>query len=94
MKRLHRVFVLFAMALTAATPASHAEMPAIMRSEFVYETAPFPSCHASTIAELPGGALVAAWFGGQYEKHPEVGVWFSRQVEGKWTAPVEVANGV
>ena len=65
----------------------------VVTSEFIYETAPFPSCHASTLAETPGG-LVAAWFGGKKEKSPDVGIWVARQVDGKWTAPVEVANGV
>lgn len=68
--------------------------PGVLNSEFIYETAPFPSCHASTIAETTKGTLVTAWFGGKYEKHPEVGVWVSRQIEGRWSAPVEVANGV
>ena len=65
----------------------------ILKSEFIYETAPFPSCHASTIAETPGG-LVAAWFGGTREGAPDVGIWLSRLLDGKWSAPVEVANGV
>ena len=65
----------------------------LVKSEFIYETAPFPSCHASTLAETKSG-LVAAWFGGTHEKHPDVGIWISRQVAGQWTAPVEVANGV
>lgn len=67
--------------------------PAVLKSEFVYETAPFPSCHASTIAETPTG-LVTAWFGGTHEKHPDVGIWLSRHENGVWTAPIEVANGV
>ena len=62
-------------------------------AEFVYETAPFPQCHASTIVETPTG-LVAAWFGGTREKHPDVGIWVSRKITGTWTPPVEVANGV
>ncbi|MBC8113095.1 MAG: exo-alpha-sialidase [Candidatus Saccharimonas sp.] len=66
---------------------------AILKTEFLYETAPTPSCHASTIVETKDG-LVAAWFGGTYEKHPDVGIWFSRLVDGKWSTPVEVANGV
>ena len=73
--------------------AAFASEPAIVKSEFVYETAPFPQCHASTIAEGKGG-LVCAWFGGTREKAPDVGIWMARQVDGKWTAPVEVANGV
>src|SRR5262245_29229525 len=64
-----------------------------MKSEFIYETAPFQQCHASTIAETKEG-LVAAWFGGTRERAPDVGIWLSRNVEGRWTAPVEVANGL
>jgi uncharacterized protein (TIGR02246 family) len=76
-------------------PAVPAQSPApgVIKSEFIYENAPFPQCHASTIAESKGG-LVAAWFGGTREKHPDVGIWTSRFEDGKWTTPVEVANGV
>src|SRR5437867_2660719 len=66
---------------------------AVIQSEFIYETAPFPSCHASTIAETADG-LVAAWFGGKHEKNPDVGIWAARRDTKGWTAPVEVANGV
>lgn len=74
-------------------PSAVANEPAILKTEFIYEEAPFPECHASTIAMSKSG-LVTAWFGGAYEKHPEVGIWVSRDVDGKWTMPVEVANGV
>jgi len=67
--------------------------PAILKSEFIYERAPFPSCHASTIVETSRG-LVTAWFGGTAERNPDVGIWLSRHEGGTWTAPVEVANGV
>ena len=76
-----------------ARAADVTSQPGYMKSELIYETAPFPSCHASTIVETKAG-LVAAWFGGTAEKNPDVGIWLSRQVDGKWTAPVEVANGV
>ncbi len=65
----------------------------LVRSEFIYESAPFPQCHASTIVET-GSGLVAAWFGGTREKDPDVGIWVSRLERGRWTAPVEVANGI
>jgi predicted neuraminidase len=82
--------------LGAALAVAAAEKPptsaAVLKSEFIYQTAPFPECHASTIAESKS-RLVAAWFGGTEEKHPDVGIWLSRHVDGKWTAPVEVANG-
>ena len=71
-----------------------AASPAIVSQGFIYERAPFPQCHASTIEETTAGGLVASWFGGTREKHPDVGIWVSRQEGGRWTAPVEVANGV
>jgi len=73
--------------------AEPAVQPGFVSAEFIYEQAPFPQCHASTLAETPAG-LVAAWFGGTHEKHPDVGIWCSRRQTGGWTAPVEVANGV
>ena len=65
----------------------------IVTDEFIFEKAPFPESHAATIAETPKG-LVAAWFGGTKERNPDVGIWVSRQENGRWTAPVEVANGI
>lgn len=66
---------------------------AIIKSEFIYDQAPFPSCHASTIAETKAG-LVAAWFGGSAEGNPDVGIWVSRRDKNGWSKVVEVANGV
>jgi predicted neuraminidase len=68
--------------------------PGHLSSEFIYESAPFPSCHASTIIETGDGALAAAWFGGTAEKNPDVCIYVSRRQGGRWAAPVEVANGV
>ncbi|HET7219980.1 MAG TPA: sialidase family protein [Vicinamibacterales bacterium] len=77
----------------AQTSQPAAAADAIVRSEFVYEKAPFPSAHASTIVETPAG-LVAAWFGGTRESAPDVTIWLSRLERGAWTPPVEVATGV
>lgn len=63
-------------------------------AEFIYIEAPYPSCHASTLAEIEPGLLAAAWFGGTHERHPDVGIWFARKTEGVWERPVEVATGV
>jgi len=66
--------------------------PAVRSAGFIYETAPFPSCHASTIEDTPAGPI-AAWFGGTHEKHPDVGIWVSAFQDSKWSEPIEVANG-
>lgn len=73
--------------------ADLSKQPGYLAGEFIYESAPFPSCHASTIVETKSG-MVAAWFGGTKESDPDVGIWLSRLEDGKWTAPVEVVNGV
>lgn len=66
---------------------------AVLVDEFIYESAPFPQCHASTIEETPSG-LVAAWFGGTEERNPDVEIWVSLHREGQWSDPVSVADGV
>jgi predicted neuraminidase len=55
---------------------------------------PFASSHASTIVELKGGMLMAAWFGGTGEGNPDVAIWGSRTGPGQpaWSAPVELAR--
>ncbi len=69
-----------------------AAAPGTAGSEFLFETAPFASAHASTIVETREGLLVA-WFGGTHEGANDVGIWLSRQVKEQWTPPVEVATG-
>ena len=83
--------ILLMLALMSAVQAQ-APSP-IVQSEFVFERAPFPSAHASTIVQT-GDDLVAAWFGGTKERDPDVGIWVSRRDRSGWSAPVEVANGV
>lgn len=84
--------VVVALGVLLAAPA--AGQDGVVLAEFVFNNAPHPECHASTIAETASGALVAAWFGGTAERNADVGIWFSRQGVDGWTLPVEVANGV
>ena len=79
--------------LCLASGAFAAE-PGLVRSEFIFETNPVPSCHATTIVEARDGSLVAAWFAGAAEGKPDVAIWTARQVGGKWSAPVKVAEGI
>lgn len=86
--------ILVALVVALACPwAARPTGQGIVTRGYIYETAPFPSSHASTIVETSRG-LVAAWFGGTAERNPDVGIWVSRHEGGRWTAPVEVANGV
>lgn len=94
--KAHRIAIVI---VAASCPqAAHAQaddkpQPGLVKQEYIYTEAPFPSCHASTIVETDSG-LVAAWFGGTHERHPDVGIWVSRHGDDGWSAPVEVANGV
>jgi predicted neuraminidase len=59
---------------------------------FIFEKAPFPSCHASTLVEVAPGKLLAAWFGGRDEGAKDVQIWLSRFDGGKWSAPEVVGR--
>lgn len=67
---------------------------AIVSREFIYDDAPFPQAHASTIVELPDGRIAAAWFGGTHERHSDVSIWFAVKEHGEWSTPLEVATGM
>ena len=65
----------------------------VLSSGFIYEKAPFPECHASTLLETSDGVL-AAWFGGTYERHPDVNIYTSHLRKGTWSEPVAAADGI
>jgi alpha-L-rhamnosidase len=64
----------------------------VVSSQFIYDTASFASCHASTIVETPKG-IMAAWFGGKFEGDKEVNIYASWLVNNKWSAPFIIADG-
>jgi len=66
----------------------------LVLKEYVYKPGPFPSCHASTIVETSQGELLAAFFGGTYEGHPDCCIWLSRRGAEGWSEPVLVADGM
>jgi predicted neuraminidase len=84
--------ILIAAAVLAAAPPAPAN-PAVIQSEFVYDSAPFPECHASTLAQRDG-VLFCAWFGGTEEKNNDVCIWLSRNAGSGWSAVEKVADGV
>lgn len=68
----------------------------ILVDQFVYDKAPYPSCHSITIVEATNGDLVSAWFGGSHERHPDVCIYSAIKPKGsdKWGEPIKVADGV
>jgi predicted neuraminidase len=67
--------------------------PGVVAREFIAEDMPTAMCHASTLCEVDG-ALIAAWFGGDYEGQHEVAIWSSRKPRGgSWSRPVQLVDG-
>ncbi|WP_140485525.1 sialidase family protein [Flavobacterium sp. GSA192] len=68
----------------------------ILVDQFIYDKAPYPSCHAVTIVEATNGDLVSSWFGGTHERHPDVCIYVAIKPKGsdKWNEGVKVADGV
>jgi predicted neuraminidase len=70
----------------------HAQ-PGVVEREFIAQDMPTAMCHASTLCEVDG-ALIAAWFGGDFEGHHEVAIWSSRKPRGgSWSVPVQLEDG-
>lgn len=86
--------VLAAVTCSAASTSGPAVLARPQVNEFVYESASFPQCHASTLVETTAGTLLAAFFGGTKEGDPDVGIWLCRREGSRWSSPVEVVNGV
>ncbi len=64
-----------------------------MQTEFVFDNAPFATCHAATIAATKH-CLLAAWFGGEEEGSPDVGIWTSCRDSEGWSQVTQVAIGL
>jgi alpha-L-fucosidase len=83
--------LVFAFNMAGSSPKKNE--PDLIKAEFIYEKASFPSCHASTLVETKSGIL-AAWFGGTHENHPDVCIYTSLCTEGKWSDPALAADGI
>ncbi|WZL90463.1 sialidase family protein [Salinimicrobium sp. 3283s] len=66
----------------------------VLEEGFIFEKAEFPQCHASTMEVLENGEIIAAWFGGEYERHPEVSIYTSIKSGLGWSSPRKVADGI
>ncbi len=53
----------------------------------IFDKAPFPSCHASTLVETTPGRLLAAWFGGKGEGANDVQIWAADFDGTRWSEP-------
>ncbi len=68
-------------------------MPAEFTSEFIVEPGSlWPSAHAASIVELPGGTLLASWFAGSREGAPDAAIWTAERTAAGWSDPTKVID--
>lgn len=79
------VLVLFSIALEAASPA-------LIKEEFIFDTAAFESCHASTLVQTDSGKLLCAWFAGTKEGASDVKIWMAELQQEGWKGPQIIAR--
>ena len=85
--------------LRRAHPHFVAPLPDAVEQSAVHTTELLPETHTSfvhcpSIAELPNGDLLAAWYGGSQEARPDVAIYTSRldHSSGRWSSPRIVAD--
>lgn len=66
----------------------------LTESELIINNAPFKQCHAPSLVELSDGKIMAVWFGGTYERHPDVCIWGSIKYPNGWSKPTLLADGI
>lgn len=64
----------------------------LVSEAYISDTLQYTQCHASTIIETDNGLLVS-FFGGSYERHPEVSIYTAAFANGQWKKPQKVADG-
>lgn len=63
-----------------------------VREEIFGDVREFDSPHAPTVLELENGTVIAAWFGGRFEKDPDTAIWTAKRVDGVWQKPVKTVD--
>lgn len=70
-----------------------AQDASILKNDFIFHDPPFSESHSSTVESTPYG-VIAAWFAGSKEGNKDVEIWISSYINGAWSKPKSVANGI
>ncbi|MDO4210831.1 MAG: sialidase family protein [Bacteroidales bacterium] len=93
---MRNILLLFAGFALAASAEVIDPQGVVLEHGTLYGQGIIPSCHATTIVELPNGDMLAAYFAGTYEGHPDVCVYMSRRRAGhtEWDRPQLLVSGI
>ncbi|MEE4659814.1 MAG: sialidase family protein [Halieaceae bacterium] len=73
-------------------PQSPSTSQPVFDRSLLFQKAPTPSVHSGTLVQLPGGDLLAAWFGGKREGAGDVAIWGSRWAGDDWSEPFIITD--
>lgn len=93
---MRNILLLLAVFALAASAEVIDPQGVVVEHGTLYGEGVIPSCHASTIVELPNGDMLAAYFAGTYEGHPDCCVYMSRRRAGQttWDRPQVLVSGI
>lgn len=67
------------------------DTPPFFRTETVNPGSPQAKAHSATLAQLPDGTLLAAWYAGSGEGSADVSIYLARRgTDGAWSDPVPI----
>ena len=93
LKKIDFVIIVLILGCLTSCQKNAAPELEILQEGFIYNQASFPQCHASTLVEAADGSIIAAWFGGEYERHPKVSIYQSKLTDTTWSTPQKIADG-
>jgi predicted neuraminidase len=81
------------LATAAAGGGSGPRTSGLIMSGLIFPPGPeLPSSHASTVAPMPDGDVLCAWYSGRAEAARDVAVYASRLHQGQWSPPAVIAD--